>query len=432
MLKILWLCNLVLPDFSQEFGIKRSNFGGWMTAMLHELERKEGINISLCFPIYDENRLRNGACNGHNYYTFLDNINAEIYNVKLVGIFKQILEKEKPDIVHIWGTEYPHTLAMVNACEEMGLLDNVIVNIQGLVEPISLYYLDHIPKNYLDKENEHGNSLRKEQEKFKIQGIYEREALYKVKHVIGRTDWDCAWIRHINSNITYHYAGEILREEFYNIKHNWSYDACKKHTIFVSQAGYALKGFDYLLHALPDIIKDYPDVHVYVAGANPMEFDQRTGTISPYGNYLRYIMDETSLQNKITFLGQLDVQQMIKMYLSANVFVSCSRIENSPNSVCEAAVIGVPIVASFVGGIKSLAEEMTNIYLYQPGAEYMLTFYIKKIFAKDKFNVRTESVLTLMNKQRNVETTLKIYQKVRSYRAQEGPDNENCHHFIHI
>ena len=35
-MKVLWLCNIVLPDFSQEFGIKRSVVGGWMTGMIQK------------------------------------------------------------------------------------------------------------------------------------------------------------------------------------------------------------------------------------------------------------------------------------------------------------------------------------------------------------------------------------------------------------
>ena len=77
MKKILWLYNMVLPDFSHEFGIKKNNFGGWMTGLLHGLENVGEINISLCFPIMDRNRVKDGKCNGHNYYKFLCDIYGE-------------------------------------------------------------------------------------------------------------------------------------------------------------------------------------------------------------------------------------------------------------------------------------------------------------------------------------------------------------------
>lgn len=414
-MRVLWICNTVLPEFASEFKLKPTVIEGWITGMLHQMERK--AEIALCFPLMDQWRKKDGELNGHQYYSF--SYSAYEYSTETEEKFESILREYKPDIIHIWGTEFPHALAMIKACERIGKLDKVVINIQGLIEPYSLCYLEHIPDRFLDEENECGESLRKAKKEFEVRGIYEREVLYKVKHVIGRTDWDCAWVKHINSNIIYHCAGEILRDEFYEIKRNWSYEACEKYAIFVSQATYAIKGLDYLLHALPDIVKDYPDVHVYVAGKNPAEFNQKTGSISSYGLYLKDIMDEIGLQEKVTFLGRLNSQQMIDMYLRANVFVSCSRIENSPNSVCEAAIVGTPIVASFVGGMKNLAEKIANIYLYQPGAEYMLAFYIRKVFKKEKFNVYTEDILEIMDRKRNVEDTWEIYRKINSCSVQE-------------
>ena len=99
MIKVLWLCNIVLPDFSQEFGIKKNPFGGWMTGMLHQLEKRNDVDICLCFPIIDEKRLKDGKCNGHEYYTFLCDMDADTYRPEMVEAFEKILEDSRPDIV---------------------------------------------------------------------------------------------------------------------------------------------------------------------------------------------------------------------------------------------------------------------------------------------------------------------------------------------
>ena len=39
----------------------------------------------------------------------------------------KIASETQPDIIHIWGTEYPHTLAMMNVCESMGIIYKVII-----------------------------------------------------------------------------------------------------------------------------------------------------------------------------------------------------------------------------------------------------------------------------------------------------------------
>ena len=42
--------------------------------------------------------------------------------------------------------------------------------------------------------------------------------------------------------------------------------------------------------------------------------------------------------------------------LSCTAYVHPSYIDNSPNSVCEAQVLGVPVVATDVGGVPSIVE----------------------------------------------------------------------------
>lgn len=47
---------------------------------------------------------------------------------------------------------------------------------------------------------------------------------------------------------------------------------------------------------------------------------------------------------------------MVKRYLLSNVFICPSTIENSPNSLCEAQLLGVPHIASYVGGTADLMK----------------------------------------------------------------------------
>ena len=67
-MKILWLCNIVLADFCEEFGFKKNMAGGWMTGMLHELKNK--VEIGLCFPIINPLCVKDGILEQHKYYSF--------------------------------------------------------------------------------------------------------------------------------------------------------------------------------------------------------------------------------------------------------------------------------------------------------------------------------------------------------------------------
>ena len=68
----------------------------------------------------------------------------------------------------------------------------------------------------------------------------------------------------------------------------------------------------------------------------------------------------------------------------AFVFVSPSTIEDPSNSVCEAMLLGVPVVASYVGGTPSLIHHGEDGFLYPCDAHYMLAYYIMQIFQDDE------------------------------------------------
>ena len=50
--------------------------------------------------------------------------------------------------------------------------------------------------------------------------------------------------------------------------------------------------------------------------------------------------------------------------LKSDIFVSASHIENSPNNVAEAMILGMPCIATFAGGTSSYIEDNKNGILY--------------------------------------------------------------------
>jgi len=65
-----------------------------------------------------------------------------------------------------------------------------------------------------------------------------------------------------------------------------------------------------------------------------------------------------------------------------------SLIENSPNSLAEAMLLGVPSIAAYVGGVPDMVERDLSCLLYPPNEVAVLADHIMNIFASDELAIR--------------------------------------------
>jgi L-malate glycosyltransferase len=366
-MKVLWLCNIVLPEVSEEFGFKKKNIGGWLSGMWNRLKVVSDIQLGVCVPIIKPENMHDGVTKeGHAYYSFALTSGTE--NIALlVARFSEIIEAFHPDVVHIWGTEYPHTAAMVEACRQKNLIDRVLINIQGLLFKYTEAYRFGLPEAYVDKEY---LSMRE-------RTPYELQALKNARHVCGRTAWDKASVLEVNDAVNYHYCGEILRDYFYKKDDTWDCKKCRRHSIFISQAGYPIKGLHTVIGNLAKLKICYPDLLIRIAGTDLRQQD------SPYAAMILEALKTNDLSENVEFLGMLTAEQMYDEFLHAHVFLSLSLIENSSNSICEALRVGVPVVASDTGGTASIITHGLNGFLYDLKDTSKMTSYVSRIFDED-------------------------------------------------
>lgn len=382
-MRVLWLCNIMPPVIAAALKLPSSNKEGWISGLLEEWKRHGadgGMELGICFPLTPrsiQDKVRNelpsegdipiaGETEGISFYGFYeDTVRPECYDINLEKQLNHILKRFDPDLVHIFGTEYPHALAMARCMQDKSRL---LVGLQGLCFKYADYYMADLPKwvqkRFLLRDILKWDNLRIQQNKYIRRGKAERETLQNVGHVTGRTDWDKQAATEVNPKVRYHFLNETLRPEFYGPK--WDIDNCERNTIFLSQGNYPIKGLHYLLWALPEIKQQIPDVKVYVAG----DEITRYGTlmekikIGSYGSYCRKLIRKSGLQEQVVFLGRLDAAAMCDRFLKCQVFLSPSAIENSPNSVGEAMLLGMPVVSSSEGGVSSMLKDGKEGLLY--------------------------------------------------------------------
>ena len=415
-MKAVWICNVPLPRIAHQLRLRPSPGSGWLDGLFASMQNQLEIVVVFRGPTEDT-----GEVNGLRYYTFIEK-HAERYDSYLVDQMKDILREEHPDVVHVFGSEYPHTLAVLKACESLGLLEHTVVSIQGLISYIAQprHFLASLPSRVVHGWTLHDllttGNLSMQQRAFAKRGEYEVQALQKARHVMGRTDWDYAAVKRIQPDAHYHFCNETLRESFYSGQ--WNLAACKPHSILVSQAGAAYKGFHFVLEALPDILRRYPDAHVYVPGRSPLQRQSLQWLRQTnYSRYLAGLLRKNRLTDHVTFLGPLDEQQMHEQFLQANVFVLSSSIENSPNSLGEAMLLGVPAVAADVGGVSTLMQHQREGYIYQHDAPYMLAHYIMEVFERPDYAAQLAREAQRHARQthdraNNAQVTLEIYHSI--------------------
>ena len=225
-------------------------------------------------------------------------------------------------------------------------------------------------------------TLQGQARQWKKDGKDEIQAIKHVAYVMGRTEWDEACTRDMHPFVEYIHCGETLRPSFYEDSSRWEFESCEKHSIYFSQSLNQVKGLHQILPYLPQLIETYPDAHLYVGGDPPLGDRTFTGALkrSSFGWYLLYLIRKYKLQRYITFLGPQTEHQVVQNLKEAHVFLSASLIENSPNSIGEAMIIGTPVVSSDVGGVKNFISHGVNGFIYPSDEPYMVPFYIRKVF----------------------------------------------------
>ncbi len=391
-MNVLWIAYQPLPAILHEISPETQiATGGWLQGAADIICRHKDICLTYCFQ---GKKQCQGTVDGIAYYSICE---AEVvrsrdilkYREKDYIRFKQIIDSCNPDVIQIFGTETWFQRQFVFMLDKMNLLDRTVVWIQGLAGFCAQNFSNGITQKMARRktlwELLRGTNISGIKKRLEINGISEKKAVKKIKNVFVRTDWDQACCKAFNPSLNFYFCNETLRPGFYE-DDIWGLNKIEPHSIFMSQYGTPIKGYHQMLRAMPIILQEFPDAILYCTGKDLLKGDNSCMEKLREPSYLRMLREEIcshSLENNVRFLGVLQEKDMRNQYLKSHVFVSASVIENSPNSIAEAMILGVPIVASDVGGVSSMLTHKEDGYLY-PFDEYaLLAEYICRIFRDD-------------------------------------------------
>ena len=265
---------------------------------------------------------------------------------KVIEQGRKVIEQYKPDVIQVFGNEWP-----------FGLLAQytdipLVVHIQGSIIPYdnALYP----PKyNGYTMVKAAGLNLRKDWHRFtgfnknKSRLEMERRIWKTVHHFMGRTCWDKALVNMLNKGATYHHVEEALRPQFLHSDKIWKLpETNQKLRLLSTGCSSFWKGIDVMLKTAHVLKEAGIDFEWNVAGGMSDELKE----IVESKEHLKYA------ENNIHFLGFRSPSELIDEMIHSTMYVHTAYIENSPNSICEAQIIGMPIISTMVGGIATLVR----------------------------------------------------------------------------
>lgn len=374
-MNILWSVNTLMPWVASEIGVKSSHAISWVDAMSKELVKDENIHLAIA-SVAKVRMLKKVEINGVVYYI--------IPSREIDKGWEFVLNDFNPEVIHLYGTEKTHNIPLIKHSE---INSRIVISLQGILKGYARVYYGGIDVSVLVKNLTLKDLLRSSvfsgRKSFE-KGIKTEEwQLQHVKYVEGRSTWDRVYAMSINPDLKYFYCPRLIREPFYRIQ--WSLEKMERHSIFVHQGNYPIKGLHFLFEALPHLIKKYPDLKLYIAGNDILHRDSlfKKLTRNGYSKYLLSLYKKLNIENYVVFLGSISAEEVAKRLSITNAMVIPSVIENCPNSLAEAMLVGTPSVASYVGGNAELLNYGQCGELYCYNEPLMLAESIDKIFSSE-------------------------------------------------
>jgi len=376
-MRILWFTGVQLPAVTGK-GINRA---GWQEGLRRALNQYHPdlqlIIASFGTETYQPFSVENATY--HNIYRkpkpvtrwerIIKNWMHKTHDQEELDRCLDIYNLVKPDLVFIFGTENPFGL-LINrfnvpaVVSIQAVLNGLIMRLFSGLSPLELL------KNIFSKETILGRGIFHKWWTLKKYSRIEKIIYKRCQYFNGRTDWDKSWLTRLNPDAHYFHIDRILGESYYQAK--WNHEDSNENLIFTVSSNASFKGGITLVRALV-VLKErgFGDIQLRLAG-----IDQA----SQVGKHISRLVKTHELKDQITLLGRLHPSEIVNEMLNARLFVLPSHMDNSPNSLAEAMMLGMPCLASDAGGIPSMLRDNEEGILYQHNDINALADQIERLF----------------------------------------------------
>lgn len=364
MIKVLWFSNTAAS------GAELLNFGGlgggWLASLDKQLANKVELHVAFHYPKFAQSFEHLGVtyhpiCHPQwKRQLLLSQFGIEPPIHQKMQSYLALIEQIGPDVIHVHGTE-----------NEFGLIQErvsipVVISIQGNITVYQYKYSQGLGERLVAKRWFRPKgwfvpawfpSFADGLKKFERMKRAEQLSLSQANWIMGRTAWDRRIAKVLAPRARYLQSEEMLRPVFYH--EIWEAPTDTNNLVIHSTTGgNAYKGFETIAESLALLLTWKGNVIWQVAGVS--ESDLVVAAV-------RKKMGHRFPHKAIRFLGGLNAPNLVKALQQAHLYVMPSHIENSPNNLCEAMILGMPAVATFAGGTASLLEDGREGCLVQSG-----------------------------------------------------------------
>ncbi|MCP1659211.1 glycosyltransferase [Neisseria perflava] len=137
------------------------------------------------------------------------------------------------------------------------------------------------------------------------------------------------------------------------------------------------KGYDILLPAFSEALKEYPHLQLKIGGGGYEE------------TKLHGLAKELNLQNNVTFLGKLKNDEVLDLMYHSDAFVLASRHETFGVVFIEALSQGLPVIATRCGGPESIVNDSNGLIVPVEGQAALTAALISLYENQKKYDAQT-------------------------------------------